>query len=155
MVGYRLHHTLSEFGSVSRGICQVNEAGFLTKITERTKIEQHANGLIFMQDNGHRIDFHGREITSMNMWGFTPLFLEQLDAGLHKFLAEWGGDPRKEFYLTDVIGELIETGGASIEVFPTESRWFGMTYQADKALVMGQLEARVDAGMYPSPLLKK
>jgi UTP-glucose-1-phosphate uridylyltransferase len=143
IVGYRLASTLSENGTVSRGVCEVR-GGRLTSITERTAIAR--------SDVGQGRPFSGDEIVSMNFWGFTPAVFDGLDAGLRIFLAASGSDPKAEFYLPAAISRLISNGAAAVDVILSADEWFGITYREDRPRVAAAIRGLVAAGAYPSRL---
>lgn len=153
MVGYAVENTLTENGTVSRGVCTTDADGFLTDIVERTKIARTPDGSIRFTDG------EGGEIApgtpvSMNLWGFTPSFLRALDAQLHEFFAnKLPLDPMKaEFYLPAAVDTLITQGKATARVLTTSAKWFGVTYQQDKPSVQAALREMTEAGIYPADL---
>jgi hypothetical protein len=143
MVGYRLDRTLSEHGTVSRGICRVGPAGKLMAIEERHGIDGAA-----LAAGGLR----GDETVSMNCFGFTPAIFSALEAQLGEFLAARGADPKSEFYLPAAVSTMIAQGAATVDVLPTGDSWFGVTNRADKPRVEAALAALVAAGVYPPRL---
>jgi NDP-sugar pyrophosphorylase family protein len=143
MVGFRLENTLSENGSVSRGICRT-KGGVLLSITEVRKIG--------LDDVGPGRRFSGGEVVSMNCWGFTPALFAGLDAGLREFLNARASDPEAEWYIPEAISGLILGGAASVEVLPSEDRWFGITFRNDRARVATAVDALVQRGAYPPRL---
>lgn len=153
MVGYAVENTLTENGTVSRGVCATDADGFLCDIVERTKIACDADGVIRFTDGDGGEIAHGTPV-SMNLWGFTPSFLHALDAGLHDFFqCKLPNDPMKaEFYLPSAVDTLITAGKATAKVLTTQSRWFGVTYQADKPNVQAALRSMTEAGDYPADL---
>lgn len=143
MVGFRLSNTLSENGTVSRGICAV--AGRrLVSITEVRSIGPDEVG------NGGR--FTGAEIVSMNFWGFTPALFDGLEAGLRGFLEASGSDPGAEFYLPAAVSALVAAGSATVDVLPSGGSWFGITYKEDRQQVAAAIAALVNQGVYPARL---
>ncbi len=151
LVGYRLAHTLTPHGPVSRGICQVDEAGRLVEIMERHGVAERGGRITASGEKGHDIPLSSDAIVSMNMWGFAPSFLAALDARWSNFLA--GGDlTTAEFSLPDVVQSLIAGGSTVVRVLPTEERWFGMTYRDDLERARDKLAARIASGAYPTPL---
>ena len=153
MVGYAVENTLTENGTVSRGVCTTDADGFLTDIVERTKIARTPDGSIRFTDG------EGGEIApgtpvSMNLWGFTPSFLHALDAQLHEFFAnKLPLDPMKaELYLPAAVDTLITQGKATARVLTTSAKWFGVTYQQDKPSVQAALREMTEAGIYPADL---
>lgn len=153
MIGYAIENTLTENGTVSRGVCTTNAEGFLSDIVERTKIARDADGIIrFTDGEGGEIPL-GTPV-SMNLWGFTPSFLRELDAQLHDFFAnKLPLDPMKaEFYLPSAVDTLILSGKATAKVITTQAKWFGVTYQADKPNVQATLRTMTEVGDYPADL---
>ena len=145
MVGYQLGKTVTDNGSVARGVCQTNEEGFLTAIVERTRIEKYENGIHFTVDGENWEDLAADTPVSMNMWGYTPAFLEEIAARFPKFIAEEvPNNPAKaEMYLPMTVGELLGEGKATVKVLRTADQWFGVTYAADKPVVVAALKAMV------------
>lgn len=144
MVGYRLANTLSENGSVSRGVCAVDGAGFLTEVVEHTGIRP--------DEVGAGKKYTGEEIVSMNCWAFTPALFTALDEQFTGFLAERGGELKSEFYLPAAVSEQIAQGLVTVEVRPTTASWFGVTYREDRPRVQAALADLVAAGEYPARL---
>lgn len=152
MAGYRLDKTLSENGSVARGVCQVEDSGLLRSITECTGIE-HQGGRIFQKlADGTEQTFRGDESVSMNFWGLTPAVFPLLEKELRSFLQTQSADPKAECYIPMAIGSMITRGEATLTVLPTESTWFGVTYRDDKPRVTESLARLHAEGIYPSPL---
>jgi UTP-glucose-1-phosphate uridylyltransferase len=143
IVGFSLANTLSENGTVSRGVCEV-KGGRLASITEQKAIDR--------ADVGRGRRFSGDEIVSMNFWGFTPAVFEGLDAGLRAFLAAGGSDPKAEFYLPAAISDLVSKGAATVDVIPSADAWFGITYREDRPHVEAAVKALVASGRYPERL---
>ncbi len=152
MVGYPLNQTLSEHGTVSRGLCATDAAGRLTGITEVTKIEKTASGARYFDAAGQAQELSGNEIVSMNFWGFTPAVFPQLEAKFRAFLETRGHDPKAEIYLPTTLSELNQSGEARIALHRSEDAWFGLTYKEDMASAQAAIRALVSAGKYPGPL---
>lgn len=152
MVGYPLSQTLSEHGTVSRGLCATNAAGQLQSITEITKIEKVAGGARYADAAGHPQLLSGAEIVSMNFWGFTPAVFQQLEAKFRTFLAQHGSDPKAEIYLPTSLSELNQAGKARIALHRSEDAWFGLTYKEDVTAAQTAIKTLVAAGRYPAPL---
>ncbi len=154
MVGYLLKNTVSENGTVARGVCEETGEHFLSQITERTKIEQ-GPPLRFTEDDGATwTELPEDTIVSLNMWGFTRSFLDEawkrLPAFLDKALAE---NPAKaEYFLPSVVSQLIEEGKARVKVLRSEDKWYGVTYREDKPTVMNAIAEKTEAGLYPDRL---
>lgn len=155
MVGYELGKTVTENGSVARGICQVNANGYLEEVIERTHIETYPGGIRYLED-GIYTDVSPDTIVSMNMWGFMPSFLDELEGRFSAFLKEaLKTNPLKcEFFLPLPITQLIQEKKATFRVLSSPDRWFGVTYAADKPMVVNALKAMTDVGKYPDGLWK-
>lgn len=149
MVGYRVENTLTENGTVSRGICEADENGYLADIVERTAISRDANGVISDPEAGEITE---GTLVSMNMWGFTPSFLDELETGLRTFMAdELPKNPAKaEYYLPFAVDHLIQNGQATAKVLQTSAQWYGVTYKEDKPVVVDALRRMTEAGLYPA-----
>ncbi|MTI87980.1 MAG: nucleotidyltransferase [Balneolaceae bacterium] len=150
MVGFRLENTLSEFGSVSRGICEVDNKEHLIGIEERTQIEKNKNE-IFFEEEDERHPLTGNEIASMNLIGFTPPVFQLIEEGFIEFYNSKGEDLKAEYYVPEVLKDLI-ADGYQVPVLPTTSQWFGVTYREDKPYVEQQLLALVEKRTYPKRL---
>ena len=155
MVGYRLDVTLSENGSVARGICDVADDGALKGVTEMTKLVK-AGDVAENRENPDapvKVPLDAR--VSMNLWGFQPELFAELERRFPAWLEKNGGLPKSEWYIPFVVDELIKEGKAECRVLPTDSRWFGVTYREDKPFVMSEIKKLVDAGEYPANLLAR
>lgn len=153
MAGYRLADTLSEHGTVSRGVCEIDDAGRLVGINEVTAIASAGDG------NGRTTDPEGREqalsgetIVSMNCWGFPASVFGLLDDGLREFLAQNIADPKAEFYLPAAVAEGVGRNEVIVDVLPVRSSWFGVTHRDDNPRVIEALAGLVASGEYPSNL---
>ena len=149
MVGYRVENTLTENGTVSRGICEADANGYLADIVERTAISRDANGVISDPEAGEIAE---GTLVSMNMWGFTPSFLDELESGLRTFMTEeLPKNPAKgEYYLPFAVDHLIQNGQATAQVLQTSAQWYGVTYKEDKPVVVDALRRMTEAGLYPA-----
>jgi NDP-sugar pyrophosphorylase family protein len=154
MVGYQLRNTLSETGYVTRGVCVKDAAGYLTGVDERMKIRRIARGIAYTEDDEHWIELPEDATVSMNLWGFTPSFLKELEDGFPVFLEDaLRRNPLKgEYLLPTKVDELIRSGRATVKVLETDERWYGVTYREDKAFVSDALQALKDKGYYPDKL---
>jgi hypothetical protein len=152
MVGYHLKNTLSDQGSVSRGVCTVDQNSFLSDVVERTHIERIDGDVKFKNESGDMVNVDENSLVSMNFWGFTPNFFGHIDSMLNEFLSGSLANPKAEFYIPTVVNHLIKNGNATCKVLPTTSQWFGVTYPGDKPVVMNSLKQLVEKGEYPSPL---
>lgn len=153
MIGYPLRNTLSEHGTVSRGVCETDKHGFLKQVTERTKIGWE-NGKIYFWEGDQKTELTGDEPVSMNFWIFKPSFFNHLEKGFRKFLEEKGHEPKSEYYFNVRADELIKSGEATTRVIDTHAQWFGITYKEDKPQVQASLKALVEKGEYPEYLWK-
>ncbi len=157
MVGYDLGNTVTDNGSVARGICAANEEGYLTDVVERTRIEKYEGGIHFTEDDGKTwTDVSADTPVSMNMWGFTPSFIREIDARFPDFLAnDVPKNPAKaEYFLPRTVGQLLAEQKARVKVLRSRDRWFGVTYAADKPMVVAALKEMQEQGLYPDGLWK-
>ncbi len=156
MVGYELGKTVTEHGSVARGVCDV-ENGLLTGVTERTRIEKRNDGIFYTEDGGETwTELAPKTTVSMNLWGFTHSFLLAIAARFPSFLEEsLPKNPLKcEFYLPSLVSELLHSGKAEVRVLQSADQWFGVTYPADKPLVQAAIQEMTAQGCYPDGLWK-
>lgn len=153
MVGFRVGNTMSENGSVSRGVCSVNADGNLTKVVERTGIAYDKDHRIcFLDENNETEYLDPSTPMSMNLWGFTPDYFSYSDREFRRFLDKCLTTPKAEFYIPTAIDTLINSGEATVKVLDTTSRWFGVTYAADRQGVVDKLAALHAAGEYPDTM---
>ena len=151
MVAYQLGNTLSENGSVSRGICEVSTQGHLLSVKEHTKILRESQG-IFNREEGNERTFKGVEPTSMNMFGFTPSIFDHLDRQFKGFLQERGQELKSELYIPSVVNRLIQEKRADMTVLESPEQWFGVTYREDRESVCASVKALIAKGVYPKKL---
>ena len=154
MVGYKLENTLTENGTVSRGICEVGEDGYLIDVVERTAIHRLDTEAAF-EENGELVKLPFDSIASMNCWGFTPDVFGRVEEGFKKFLSGINNtpDPRKaEYYLPFSVKEIMDEQACSVKVYASDGEWFGVTYHDDKEKVMAGIKALIDKGEYPAVL---
>lgn len=151
MVGYRVQNTLSENGSVSRGVCTTDENGYLTGVVERTKIEGIGGKVVFTED-GQDTELDPLTPVSMNMWGFTPEYFDYAQTAFRQFLNEHGQELKAEFYIPTLVNDLIRQGKATCRVLDTPSRWFGVTYAEDREQVVMKINDLIHKGIYPKKL---
>ncbi len=154
MVGFELKRTLSEFGHVSRGICDIDSNGYLNSITERTKIQYTQNNqkIVFIDENENEHTLTGNEIVSMNFWGFPPSIFQHLEKKFDTFIRKQAMNPKAEFYLPFAIDELIKEKIAQVKVLPSPSDWFGVTYKEDKEITIRKIRQLIEQGIYPEKL---
>lgn len=153
VVGYELGKTISEYGSVSRGVCEVNDSGNLSGITERTKIYID-NGKIVYEEGDKKVELGPKTPVSMNFWGFAPSVFPISETLFDQFLEQKIADPKSEFFIPIVVDQFIASGTGSVKVIPTSSQWFGVTYKEDAPGVQTSLSALVNKGEYPDNLWK-
>jgi UTP-glucose-1-phosphate uridylyltransferase len=154
MVGFQLKNTLSEYGSVARGICQLDPANYLNGVTELTKIEKAGAAAKYTSEKGEVMPLTGNEIVSMNIWGFTPNLFNQLRELMVQFLKQSGNEPKSEFYIPTAVNTLVSERKAKVKVLQTPDQWFGVTYREDKPRVVESIQELVKSGAYPANLWK-
>jgi dTDP-glucose pyrophosphorylase len=152
MVGYTLRETLAEAGSVNRGCCRCAPGGWLERITEVVGLERHGPDARYTDESGNAQTIGGDELVSMNLWGFRPIFFEQLGALFDGFLRKNGASQTAEFHLPTAIQDLIHAGRARVRVLPTPDTWVGVTHREDKARVVRMIRELVAQGRYPQKL---
>ena len=152
MVGFRIENTLSENGGVSRGLCKVSDEGNLTGVTECHGICFKNGHLMQTLSDGTEAEFPEGASVSMNMWGFTPDYFEYSEEAFSKFLENHVAELKSEFYIPTVVNDLIADGTVSLKVMQTPSKWFGVTFAADRPATVEQFGQLVKDGVYPSPL---
>ena len=153
MVGYRLENTLSEHGTVARGVCEATPDGYLVGIRELLKIKRFPDGIKHTTDDVDWTPLDPASWTSMNCWGFTPLLFDELEGRFAGFLRRSAANILKaEFLIPEVVGELIREKRARVKVLPTRERWFGVTYPEDRPLFRSAILALVESGTYPRDL---
>ncbi len=153
MVGYEVSKTLSENGTVSRGVCEVDSEGCLAGMVERTKIER-VDGTIVFHEGGEDTPLAENTPVSMNLFGFTPDYFEYSDSYFRQFLMENGADIKAEFYIPLMVNKLIGDSTARMRVLNTASQWFGVTYKEDRPQLVSKIEALIADGVYPRNLWK-
>jgi hypothetical protein len=152
MIGYRVGNTLSESGSVARGVCATNADGYLTTVVERTAIERVAGEIQFKDENDATVVLAENTPVSMNMWGFTPDYFQYSEDFFINFLKEQMGNLKSEYFIPLMVNELVNNGTARVKVLDTTSKWFGVTYAADRQSVVDKIQDLVNAGEYPAKL---
>ena len=152
MVGFRVANTLSENGKVSRGVCEVNAEEKLVTVVERTEIVRRESGDVCYKDGEDWVMIPDNTPVSMNVWGFTPDYFEYSEEYFKEFLKENIEKPKSEYYIPLMVNELITNGTATVQVLDTTSKWFGVTYAADRPDVVAKIQELVNEGTYPSKL---
>ena len=156
MIGFYIENTITENGSVARGICHVDGDNYLTDIVERTRIEKRGEGAAFTLDDGATWeDIPAHTLISMNCWGFTPDIFGEIELQMQKFFKDsTDGLAKKEFFLPSVVQELMDAGKCDVKVMDTPAKWYGVTYQEDKPCVVQAMADKAAQGIYPTPLWK-
>lgn len=154
MVGFRVGNTLSENGTVSRGICTTNAEKHLVDVVERTKIERRDGKVQYIGDEGEWVVTDDNTPVSMNVWGFTPDYFKYSEAYFKEFLSDKKNieNKKSEYFIPLMVNKLINDGTASVEVLDTTSSWFGVTYPEDRESVVTKIQSLVDESVYPSKL---
>ena len=152
MVGFRVGNTLSESGTVARGICSTDENGHLTTVVERTEIMRVNGPVCYKDEKGEWVSVEDNTPVSMNMWGFTPDYFKYSEDYFVDFLKDNIGNPKAEYFIPLMVNKLVNEGTATVKVLDTTSMWFGVTYAADRQSVVDKIQALVDAGEYPNKL---
>ncbi len=152
IIGYELKKTLSDNGSVSRGVCNVDAAGNLIDINERTKIYRHENGSITYEDENGLHEVNEDASVSMNFFAFAPNFIDQCENYFSEFLDEEINNPKGEFFIPLVVDKVVKSGQAEVKVIPTAEQWFGVTYKEDAPGVQASIDKLVADGEYPAKL---
>ncbi|RWU08676.1 nucleotidyltransferase family protein [Pedobacter chitinilyticus] len=151
IIGYKIGKTLSDFGSVSRGVCKADEAGNLTEIVERTKVYKKGDSIVYEED-GKEFPLEFDTPVSMNFWGFTPAVFNITEELFKTFAMENKDKPKAEFFIPLIGEHLVSTQKASFKVVPTDNQWFGVTYKEDKPLVQACIDELIKNGNYPEKL---
>jgi NDP-sugar pyrophosphorylase family protein len=152
MVGYVLRNTLSEFGSVARGVCRTTADGYLESAEELTQIVPQGAGATYTDAAGHVHPLTGNEIVSLNTWGFQPDIFTHLETQFDSFLKARGQDEKAEFFIPTVVNNLVRAGQAKVRVLPTPDSWFGITYREDRPRVVDSIRRLITRGDYPEKL---
>ncbi|MBE6982025.1 MAG: nucleotidyltransferase [Ruminococcaceae bacterium] len=157
MVGYELGNTVTDSGSVARGVCTVDEQGNLAQVVERTRIEKYEGGIHFTEDDGNSwTELPANTPVSMNLWGFSPSFIKEIESRFPMFLSEdMPKNPTKaEYFLPRAVSELLAEGKATVKMLHSADTWYGVTYAADKPVVVAALRGMTQQGRYPDDLWK-
>lgn len=152
MVGYILRNTLSEYGSVARGVCQHDSDMYMTKVTERTNIRKQGNGAVFLDEQGTEQQLTGDEIVSMNLWGFGRDIFDHLQQQFSEYLRAHINENKSEFYIPTVVDNLVHRNLKKVKILKTHDNWFGVTYPEDKAIAQECVSKLIKEGVYPEKL---
>jgi dTDP-glucose pyrophosphorylase len=154
LVGYQVGNTMSDHGTVSRGVCLEDENELLVSVTERTNIEYVNSEIAYMDTDGSPVFLNPETLVSMNFWGFTPEYFRQTEELFSDFVKANSGSLKAEFYIPFAIDNLINSSQASVKVLRSDAKWFGVTYKEDKPLVIEKLAQLIKSGVYPAKLWK-
>ena len=158
LIGFQTDKTLSDYGSVSRGVCEVDDSGNMTEVNERIKVyfkkdaEGNNTSEVAYEENGQEFPLKADSRVSMNFWGFTPKVFELSSEMFKNFALKNKDNPKAEFFIPLVADELVKTGNAAFKVIPTQNKWFGVTYIEDKPIVQESIDKLVESGEYPRNL---
>jgi UTP-glucose-1-phosphate uridylyltransferase len=155
MIGYRLGNTVTDNGSVSRGICMTDKNGYLTSVVECTHIEKENDQIFSIDENGIKSPLEPDTPVSMNMWGFTPDYFEYSLESFKTFLKFHGQELKSEFYIPTVVNELVNEHKVTCKVLDTPSKWFGVTYSEDRPETVSKLNELIEQGVYPKSLFEE
>jgi len=155
LMGFVLHKTLPEEGSVARAVCDVDGKGYLSRITERRSVERAGRHAKCLDADGNELKLDGTELVSMNMWGFSPSIFAQLEEQFEHFLEQHGSEPSRECHVSESIDELLVAAKVKVRVLRSADSWFGLTYQDDHARVVANIRQLVEGGIYPRRLWKE
>ncbi len=152
MLGYHVGNTLSDSGTVARGVCEVDDEGNLTNVVERTSIIRKDGKIVFTDEDGNDVELEENTPVSMNFWGFTPEYFDYSEEEFKNFLKEHGDELKSEFFIPLVVNNLMVSGKSTCKVLDTASSWFGVTYAADRPEVVAKIQKLIDDGVYPAKL---
>ena len=156
MVGYTLHNTLSEHGTVNRGVCQVNDKNYLVKVIERIKIAEKNGVINYNIGTEEPLGIIDREASvSMNYWGFHPSIFIEIQKGLEAFMKKNSNNPTAEYYIPNIVTDMIKEDKMAVRVIPTNDNWFGVTYKEDKPMAITAINECISSGVYPKNLWDK
>ncbi len=152
MMGYRIGQTLSDFGSVSRALCETDDGKFLASVVERTEIAREGDRIVFINNRGQRETLRDDVLVSMNIWGFTPEIFPHLEDAFKEFIRPQAGSIKSEIFIPTVVNDLVTQGKARVRILPAADQWFGVTYKEDKDLAIARINRLIERGIYPSNL---
>jgi dTDP-glucose pyrophosphorylase len=152
MVGYQVRHTLSDFGSVTRGVCETVDGEFMKAVVERTEIVKDGQQIYYNDEKEGKVFLSGDELVSMNFWGFTPTIFDQFERAFSEFIKENAEKLKNELFIPKVINDLVDQKQASVRILPSKDQWFGVTYREDKPVAVKNIDKLVELGVYPDNL---
>jgi dTDP-glucose pyrophosphorylase len=154
MIGYQIQNTLSDFGSVSRGICEADERSNLKAVVERTEIFRKNGGIVYRDENAREVPLSAETLVSMNIWGFTPSIFTHIEQQFSEFIRKNISNIKAELYIPKIVNEIIKNGKANVKILPATDEWFGVTYKEDKPLAIQNIRKLIEQGVYPDNLWK-
>ena len=152
MVGYQVRHTLSDYGSVTRGVCEADEDDFMKAVVERTDILKEGAKIYYIEDEEGKVPLTGNEPVSMNFWGFTPTIFNHFEKAFKEFIRTSADQIKRELYIPTVVNDLVARKLATVKILPSRDQWFGVTYREDKPVAVGHIRRLVEEGVYPDKL---
>jgi len=152
MVGYVLRNTLSEYGTVARGVCQHCPDMYMATVTERTSVRKNGDGAVFIDEQGNEQRLTGDEIASMNLWGLGPDIFHHLQQQFNEYLQTHGQEDKSEFYIPSVVDRLVQEGSKKVKILKTHDNWFGVTYPQDKEIAQSCIRKLIEQGIYSEKL---
>ena len=155
VVAYKLVNTLSDHGTVNRGVCHSNGNGQLQGVVECVKIGNEGGIISYPNEDGTKSELSEDTLVSMNMWGFQPSYFDHTKTSFSDFLSKHGQEPKSEFYIPNVVDELIQADTLDVDIVETNAGWFGVTYPDDKPYVMEAINQLIDKGVYPKSIWQK
>jgi NDP-sugar pyrophosphorylase family protein len=154
MIGYQIEKTLSDFGSVSRGICEADEKCYLEAVVERTEIFRKNGGIVYRDEYSNEIPVPPDTLVSMNIWGFTPVIFKYIEQQFSEFIRKNISNIKAELYIPKIVNEMIKNGMADLKILPATDKWFGVTYREDKPMAIQNIRELIKQGVYPENLWK-
>lgn len=154
MIGYQIQRTLSDYGSVSRGVCEADEQSYLKAVVERTEIFRKNGTIVFRNENSQEVPVPGDTLVSMNIWGFTPVIFPFIEKQFSEFIRKNISNNKAEIYIPKIVNELIKIGKANVKILPATDKWFGITYREDRPLAVQNILELIKQGIYPDNLWK-
>jgi UTP-glucose-1-phosphate uridylyltransferase len=152
MIGYQIHNTLSDYGSVSRGICESDDQSFLKAVVERPEIFRINGGIAYRDEHGRDVPLSADALVSMNIWGFTPAIFDHIGKQFTEFIRENISNIKAELYIPKIVNEIIKSGKGNIKILPATDKWFGVTYKEDKQAAVQNIRKLIGNGIYPKNL---
>ena len=152
MIGYQVQYTMSDFGSVSRAVCDATDDNYLKAIVERTEIVKKGDEYSYTDESGKQVGLGGNELVSMNIWGFTPAVFDQLEGAFEGFIRKNADNIKAELFIPNVLNDLIAGNEARVKILPAIDQWFGVTYREDKPLAVKKIQKLISGGIYPDRL---